>query len=161
MVPRSSTRGVTILEVVFGLIGVGFLLTAGMLTVNTIRFMASAVEAPGTVIGHATHRSSKGNTLYSPRVEFIGPDGTTSTFEADFANSQRLYDVGDAVRVLFPPGRPAEARIGEGLSLWFAPFVAAFIGATSLAVGVGSWLAHRASLRRRPRAREDATGRLR
>jgi hypothetical protein len=116
------------LILVFGLVGLLMGGVAIFVVQNTVRFRLTAHEVMGEVIGHDSHRGSKGRTMYSPRVRYVVPapeGGPGATFEVvgGVSSSSKSGDVGDPVVVYYQPENPAKARLGGFMEQWFFPSI--------------------------------------
>ncbi len=105
---------------------------AAVTAVGTFRFLKAAQSATGRVVALREHTSSEGST-YSPTIEFADPTGRIHVVESAQSASPPAYRAGDAVRVLYPPDQPMDAKLDHPLELWAAPLV---MGVLSLASGL-------------------------
>jgi hypothetical protein len=138
---RRSSR-VALAEVAF-LIGVGALLCLISLfwVWRVRRFLATAVDVDGTVLGHepraSTSSSGSGSSItYHPVVQFATTEGQAVQFTDSVGGSPPSHDVGETVRVKYDPGDPADARIATGFRLWFGPGLVGLLGVGFLVAGV-------------------------
>jgi len=136
----------------FVYLGLGFVLVGIILTVigvlwwqNVRHFVQTAERTEGTVIKMIESRSRRGNTTYSPVVEFTDQQGLRREFRA--RGSISGYSVGGKVPVLYDRERPDSAAIDDWFDLHFAPLVFCVIGVGFIFVMVGS-------LFKRPKNRE-------
>jgi len=92
-------------------------------------FLSTAIKAEGTVVKLEKHRSQE-STSYTPVVRFTPPsgDGPEIQFASSVSSSPPAYKVGEKVTVLFPPGKPRDARISGFLDLWFLAALFSFMG---------------------------------
>jgi hypothetical protein len=137
---------------IFGGAGALFLVIALVLILNTRAFLATAERAPGVVIENVRHSGSKGST-FAPRVRFTAAGGREVVFVGGVSSSPPSHDVGERVTVVYPPGKPEDARIESFFQLYFAPFILGLLGSIFGAVGGGLVLVPRLGERRRERAR--------
>ena len=104
------------------------------------RFLATAVDVEGTVLGHEsrTSTSSSGghSTSYHPVVQFATSEGRSMQFTDKVGGSPPSHDVGETVPVKYDPGDPADARISTGFRLWFGPGLVGLLGVGFLVAGV-------------------------
>ncbi len=100
--------------------------------VGAFRFLKVAQPATGRVVALREHTSSDGST-YSPTIEFADPTGRIHVIQSRLSASPPAYQVGDAVRVLYPPDRPIDGKLDHSVELWGTPLV---LGVLSLASGL-------------------------
>ncbi|MGI8796561.1 MAG: DUF3592 domain-containing protein [Acidimicrobiia bacterium] len=104
------------------------------------RFLATAVDVEGTVLGHQSRRSrstSGGSaTSYYPVVQFATAEGRSVEFTDQVGGSPPSHDVGETVPVKYDPGDPEHARIATGFRLWFGPGLIVLLGVGFLVPGV-------------------------
>lgn len=137
------------LSIVFGLIGVGMLIGAAALALDTRSFVAAAKRAPGSVIELVEKRDSDGSVTYKPVVAFTADSGASVNFTSSFSSNPPAYDVGEAVEVLYSPDNPNDARIRGFGSLWLGAVIVGGIGAVFAAIGFGIGLAVRLNKKKR------------
>ena len=87
---------------------------------STHVFMASAVREHGEVIGFVA-----GSALVRFKPEGDDPHRVLSTVSSE----PPQFHEGDKVAVLYPAGRPNEARIDTFAEIWSGPLILAAIGA--------------------------------
>jgi hypothetical protein len=109
---------------IFGLVGLGMLVATGLTFKNTMDFRAQSVAVEGQVIDFARSRSSKGGSMYAPRVRYTIPaaeGGLGQSFEVvgSISSSSRGYDIGEKIMVRYRPEAPADGRIQSFLEQWF------------------------------------------
>lgn len=121
---------------IFLLVGLGLLTGAFFVERSARRFDASAVSAAGTVIDLARQSSDDGYT-YAPVVEWYDEAGTRQEFVGSVASSPPAYDRGEAVAVLYPPGKPGKAKVADFTNRWFETLVLGGMGAVFSLVGGG------------------------
>lgn len=102
------------------------------------RFLKACITTKGIVVGHETTRSD-GSTLYAPVIEFRDMLGRTHTFTSSVYTS-RMGKPGNAinstVKVLYPEGKPEEARFDSFMTLWMLPsFLVVWGGGMAMVCG--------------------------
>ncbi|MCP5475624.1 MAG: DUF3592 domain-containing protein [Rhodanobacteraceae bacterium] len=110
--------------VIFGLVGLAMAVADFFVIRHTLNFRDGAVTTEGEVIDFVSSRGSKGGTMYAPRVRYSVPlpeGGAGASYEivGSVRSSSRGYDVGEKVKVLFRPDRPADGQIGSFMEQWF------------------------------------------
>ena len=124
------------------LIGVGALVSLGALfwAWRVRRFLATAVDVEGTVLGHESRMSTSSSggrsTSYHPVVQFATLEGRSMQFTDNVGGSPPSHDVGETVPVKYDPGDPADARISTGFRLWFGPGLVGLLGVGFLVAGL-------------------------
>ena len=116
--------------------GVGLVVLGAHLHRSTNAFLAKAVSGSGRVVDLAMSHSSD-STTYAPVVEFE-VDGRTYRFKDSIGSDPPSYRRGDAVKVLYDPDRPANARIDRGRWNLAVPILVAAFGAMLCSLAVWS-----------------------
>jgi len=127
----------------FALIGLGLLIASIFLFLNTRNFINASAKATGTVIAHASSRSSDGDLTYSPVVSFKTPDGRTIEFQSQTGSSRPSPAVGQTVEILYNPQHPQEAEINSFSSLWILPIILSGLGAGFFIIGTTVFMVFR------------------
>lgn len=123
-----SRRLPSLLAVLFcWLLAGGAVVTA----VGAFRFLKVAQPVTGRVIALREHAGEDGAT-YSPTIEFTDQSGRTHVLESTHSSSPPGFQIGEAVTVLCPPGRPEDGKLNHPLDLWGIP-----VALGALAVGCG------------------------
>ncbi|NOS86143.1 MAG: DUF3592 domain-containing protein [Ignavibacteria bacterium] len=95
--------------------------------VRTKRFLSSAVETRGQVIGNVFKGSGEGGgSMYSPKIQFTDRMGKQFEFTENWSSNRPDFKIGDEVIVLYDPARPQKAR--RGGKKWKFFFVAWLVG---------------------------------
>jgi hypothetical protein len=102
---------------------------------RTRRFLETAVDAQGKVVGFEEHHSSEGGTSYSPVVEFTAADGQTRKFSDSVSSNPPGFDEGEAVPVKYDPKNPERAKINRRFRLWFVAGLLTSMGLLFAAIG--------------------------
>jgi uncharacterized protein DUF3592 len=123
----------------FLLAGVGLVLLGGHLRKQTESFLERAVPAAGVVVDMVANHSGD-TTTYAPVVVFEH-DGQTYRFKDSVGSNPPSHRMGEAVRVLYDPARPGDARIDRGRWNKVIPILVAICGGLFCALGI--WLAWR------------------
>jgi hypothetical protein len=141
-----------LIAAIFLLIGLGMLAGGIALGIHTKHFIATAIRVPGEVVGLVQRRGDDGPT-YAPRFTFTDQEGRQHTVEARTASNPPSFSVGEAVTVLYAPGRPGSAVIDSFVQLWLGTTVLSVMGGVFTLVGGGLLgVAQVVSRRRRPAA---------
>ena len=125
--------------ILLGGVGVLFLVVGAVTGFRVRRFLTTAVEIQGKVVGFEEQVStdSDGDTTSSThaKVEFDTASGQKVIFTE---KSQTLggLEIGSAVPVKYDPAAPRKARIATGGRLWLSTIVLAALGAVLVIVGV-------------------------
>ena len=121
------------------IIGLSFLGAGAVLLLITVlivkrirRFLATAVEVPGTVLGHEERRfrsSTGGMTVaYHPIITFTTVTGRQMQYTDNAGSKPPSHAVGQSVPVRYDPADETDARIGTTGSTWLAPIITGSIG---------------------------------
>lgn len=142
----SDFRAVSVVKYGFTLIGVIVLLITHHIYSGVRDFVDISASADGVVIRQIKHENYDG-TEYQPVVRFVTPEGEKVEFRAQMSSSPPLYDVGEAVEVLYDPADPAKAKIGGFFAIWAATLIVGTLGVIATLSGlgllVGTYLADR------------------
>jgi hypothetical protein len=105
-----------------------FMLAIGIISyVRTKRFLSSAVETRGQVIGNVFKGSGEGGgSMYSPKIQFTDRMGKQFEFTENWSSNRPDFKIGDEVIVLYDPAKPQKAR--RGGKKWKFFFVAWLVG---------------------------------
>ncbi len=156
------------LALLFGLLGVGLLIGAGVSAQETRAFLKHSVETEGRVVEVSTHVSettSEGRTVtstgYTPIYEYTGPDGERLRHKSSQSSGAPDWKIGDPVRLRYLPSDPTNARVVGFMDTWFIAVLLGGIGFVfCVAAGLIGYLG---TLGRRERAAQqrwlDANGR--
>jgi hypothetical protein len=128
---ETGRRAQPILARVFAALGLAMLIVAGVAATARATDLAGAEHADGTVF--ALTGGAKG---FAPVVQFTPTIGGTVPFTADVDSNPPAYQVGDHVRVLYPPDKPRDAVIDSFWQIWFSAAVFALSGVTFIVVGI-------------------------
>jgi hypothetical protein len=143
-------RVLRLLSWIFGAVGVGLLIGAGVAATLTVQFRARSVEASGKIVDQTDgSRSSGGGRSYAPVFEFIDADGQRHRVRANVSSNPPAYDVGDAVTVRYDPRRPEHARIDSFLENWFVATLLGGLGVVFAGIAAGFVVSGVAGRRRR------------
>jgi hypothetical protein len=119
----------------FLVLGVVFLVVAVVTLVLTLRFVAGAEHATGTVIDLSRETDSEGEVVFYPIVSFTTAKGRTLEFRSSTSSSFPPQP-GDRVEVLYDPDDPQDARLSGFFDVWLLPIVFGFIGTVASAVSL-------------------------
>ena len=136
MKPLKTTR------LIFGIflaVGMVLLAVAVVSYWHTRQFRQNAASADGVVIENVW--SSR---TYFPQVRFRTSGGQDLTFTSNMGSKPASYQVGDRVRVLYDPEKPADASIDSFESQWLLPTIFGSLGLIFCSVGIApfAWQRH-------------------
>lgn len=98
----------------FTTFGLLFFTIGARLTFRQHKLEKQGQEAQGIVVSLRENHESDGST-YTPVVQFTTSNGKTTQFESSYSSNPPAYDIGETVRVVYPPDDPTHAIInGEG-----------------------------------------------
>jgi hypothetical protein len=113
---------------------------------RTRQFLARAAHTSGQIVSVSSEESQewKGEgqgsdtvTTYYPHVRFVAADGTSIEFRSKDGRPQRP-GIGQAVRVVYDPARPANTAEIAGKAVWLPALLWGFFAiAAMLAVLIG------------------------
>ena|ERR1017187_3641390 len=134
------------------------LIFAGFLVLRSSYLkMRTWTTVPGTVIGYREiqqggHYDAEGKidsrpasrsgppqakwTAYDPQVQFAAVDGKMITFTSSMGSNKRPYQIGAAVKVLYPPDDPEKATIKSFTYLCLPAAFAFLFAAVFLGIGL-------------------------
>jgi hypothetical protein len=117
-------------------------------------FIRESVETRGRVVEivrRHTGRTDSARYRHLPVVEFTAADGARRSFTSGFRGDPP-FAVGDELVVLYPPDRPADARLAAAWSTWGSKLRNWAVCGGALALTLGAALALAGwRLARRPR----------
>jgi hypothetical protein len=127
-------------------LGVGLLMLFGALMFwnKTRSFLARAHQASGTVVELIETRDNEGSSMWKPVVAFTDDNGHKTRFTDSVSSRPAAYDVGEAVTVLYLPGKAGEAHIKGFSSLWLGATILGGLGVIFTGIGAGIVFATRA-----------------
>lgn len=131
-------RGVIVIALVFGLLGLGMLVGAFFAVSSTLSFRSIAKTADGVVVDLAQSRGDKGETMYKPVVRWKDPGGRERTFTGSVASSPPSYSRGEKVSLRYDPANPESARLDSFTENWLLPLIFGLLGSVFTAIGVGA-----------------------
>jgi hypothetical protein len=105
------------------------------------RFEAGAVRASGTVIDLARRRSNDDSSrvsddyTYAPVVEWRDANGARQELVGRVSSNPPAYERGETVAVLYPAGKPGQARIADFTNRYFMPLLLGGLGTIFSLVG--------------------------
>jgi hypothetical protein len=128
---KQRLTGVMVMSILL-VVGLGFLVTAGVVYATTTSFLAGAERTTGTVVGlverPAGATEERHRTVWAPEVRFA-VDGRTIEFRGNVGSSPPAYEVGDSVQVAYDPADPSDARIVGFTDLYLLPLIFGLVGA--------------------------------
>ncbi len=123
IVISSMGRGASLIAYLFTGIGTVSAVVAIVFGAMQLQFLDNVVRAEGQVVRNVSRGGNKSG--YHPVVRFEA-EGETIEFEAPIGNRPAQFHVGEALGVLYPPGKPQQAKIDNWIQLWFAPMFGGF-----------------------------------
>jgi hypothetical protein len=111
---------------------------------KTRSFLARAHQASGTVVELIETRDNEGSSMWKPVVAFTDDNGHKTRFTDSVSSRPAAYDVGEAVTVLYLPGKAGEAHIKGFSSLWLGATILGGLGVIFTGIGAGIVFATRA-----------------
>lgn len=127
-------KAITLIKYVFSLIGLGMLVTAIVLFMNTKSFLQTAEVAQGTVIELRASRSSDSLT-YHPVVSFTTSQGQRITFSSGSGSNPPSYTEGETLEVFYAAAEPQDAKINGFFALWGGAVILAGMGTVFFTIG--------------------------
>jgi hypothetical protein len=112
----------------FMAIGVVILIVGAVMFVRTVRFVAEAEHATGTVVDLSRRSDSEGTVFY-PVVRFVTANAEPIEFVSSSGSSPASESPGDRVEVLYDPDDPCGAQLSGIFHVWLGPAVLAMVGA--------------------------------
>lgn len=125
------------LPVIFLMAGCGLLTAAARHGLRTRAFLGCAREAAGEVVAFDEEPAMEAGDprTYRPVVSFTTERGAPVRFSTMAHSSAPTYELRAAVRVLYDPDRPQDARIRSFTELWMLPILLAGLGSVFTALG--------------------------
>ena len=111
-------RQVTLLALFFVIVGLGFLVAATLVSLQTREFVASAVSTTGLVVA-----LEPGHRGYYTVFTYADDHGQPHTDRTDSAEDPAPFRVGSRITALYLPNLPEAARIKSFRTLWLLPAV--------------------------------------
>lgn len=123
-----------------GFVGL-LLLTASAYDVHrTLRFLASAHVASGTVVDLVV-RQRRG---FYPVFTWVDETGQAHRKVSNGASTPPRFDKGQTVRIYYTPSNTDDALIDDFFEIWFFALITGVLGAIFSAVSVLLWIYRRA-----------------
>jgi hypothetical protein len=110
-------------------LGVGLLIVGAVVLVRTVRFVADAEHATGTVIDMSRERDSEGGVTFYPVVRFTTAAGERIEFVSTSGSNPPSETPGDRVEVLYNPDDPSAAKLSGLFHVWLLPIILLVMGA--------------------------------
>ena len=125
--------------------GIAMLMGAIWLSIDTVRFTASADRTPGTVVALQRERGARGSKRDHPVVAYQdSKTGSTVQFKSSFGIWPSPFKPGDAV-VVAVRATPRRVEIASFWTLWFMQVVLVACALACLLAGRSVLLTHRDS----------------
>jgi hypothetical protein len=118
------------------------LLAGAVAAAVTVRFVATAERAEGTVIANAQRVDraagdpQRSDVSFRPVVRFTTASGRAVTFESEQGSSPPRYRPGARVDVRYPAGDPAAARLASFSGQWALPLLLPAVALVLLATAL-------------------------
>jgi hypothetical protein len=139
VIPIRSPR---IIAMIFGGIGLIFLVVGSGIGIHTALFLRRAKGAEGVVTyldqqrGTNTRGGSSNSIYYAPRFRFQAEDGTQREIQSRTGSNPPRFHVGDVVPIRYDPAAPNTATIATFGQLWFLPMISFGLGSLLVMVGI-------------------------
>jgi hypothetical protein len=131
--PRPPKNAPVVIGLIFaglGLLAVVIALVAGA---NSWLLVMDAKETEGTVIRLVPTGERRGGLAPLFRYQ---AEGQVFEVQSSVSSSPPAYAVGEKVKILYYPDRPADGRPHEFMELWFFPILVGGFGSVFLLVGL-------------------------
>jgi len=112
---------------------------------TTAIFIHKATETSGRILNLAPVTAPEDDGVnYAPVFTFTASDGRSYTITSNTSTNPPGFTVGQAVRVLYDPRNPADARLKNSAQLWMVSLICAPLGLSLGALGgVALWFDRR------------------
>lgn len=136
---RYRSRNPWLVGVIFFFIGLIFCSVAAVFWFGNQSFLAGSVSTTGQIVscsyssGDADMIAASTNSC-QPTITFTTRSGQEITFTSSVSSSS--YSEGDSITVDYHPEHPADARIGDFISLWLFPLIFGGLGSIFLIIGL-------------------------
>lgn len=137
----------SIIQYVFGAIGLVLCVAAFFIYQNTQNFLTTALTTEGTVVD-LVKSHSRNSTTYSPVVEYTTRKGEHISFTATFGSNPPAYTRGESVIIYYQENRPEHAEIDGLFALWGLPIIFGGIGTTFFLISAGIFITGRMKARK-------------
>lgn len=128
------------------LLGLGFLIAAGIVYANGAAFRDKAENVTGTVTGMSVSTNSEDITSYCPQIQFTTQAGQDITYHPNVCSTSPEYENGDQVEMYYNPENPEEAQMKGFWTQYGIVTLPGGIGLALTAVGLFiGWLARPAA----------------
>ena len=117
-------------------VGGAFLLVAMVSCFYTMHFVQAAVRAEGMVTEMVSETGKDGDKSYAPTFRFHDASGAEYTVSSRMYQSPPEFQVGEAVKILYLPNNPKNARIDGFWQVWGLPVIMGMSGGLTLLIGV-------------------------
>ena len=134
-------KSTSIIICAFTTIGIGFLITAVAVFINTQNFLKDAISTEGTVTELVRSRSgsessSSNSVVYRPVIEFKTRDGNLVEFTSSTGSNPPSYSMGESVGIFYHKSSPERAKTDDYFSLWGATTIFGLFGVVFFLVGL-------------------------
>jgi hypothetical protein len=101
-------------------LGVGVLILGGAILagMNSASLLREGVRTTGNVIELLQSYDDEGDLLYTPVFLFLDEQGREHRVQSKFSSSPPGYRPGQAVELIYRPGRPETADVTSFFGLW-------------------------------------------
>lgn len=111
---------------------------------NTVAFNVTAVKADGVVVGYeteVTRRPGKSltSTTYPIRIRYTTAKGESIQFKTTTGASNKPYEIGAPIKVLYNPANPNEARADTFVDNGLVAIVGPLISVAAVILGGAVW----------------------
>jgi hypothetical protein len=119
---------------IFPIVGLGLLVGAGSMVLNTIKFLKQGHHGVAQVVGYSASSDSDGTT-YAPQLRLIDPPLMIERTDS-VSSSERKWRVGTKLKVKFDPAKPEDFRINSPDDILMGPAIMGVIGSVFLIMGL-------------------------
>ncbi len=123
------------LKFIFLITGIIFLSIVVYLTLSTLQFQKTALQAVGTVVKFHEKVSTKDHkieTMYYPEFAFLDAENKLHLIESSSGSYPPAYEIGEKVTMLYQAEDPDNAKADSLSDLWVGPIVLSILGVAFL-----------------------------
>lgn len=122
---------------IFLVAGVGLVIGCFFAVSRTKRFLSTAREVRGQVVGIESRRGrgQHASRMHYPVLRYRTQEGTQHEVVSSVGSNPPRYKEGDSVTLLYDPQNPLDARIHTFLNVWLFPVVLGGVGGAFVLVG--------------------------
>ena len=137
---KSTGEVVTMVRVVFLVVGLAFLTVSGVFVFKSVSFLSNSTKVEAKVISvdsrMQTGRKMSRSVSYRPTFEFKDTNGNTVKATTSISSRNYYYSVGSTVSILYDTNNPTIVKIPGFIGFWLIPTILAPIGFVFFLVGL-------------------------